>query len=339
MNIRCFWRLRFRAPCMTVFGPTQWASFCCQPHMSRAREPSLQIFVPPCAYSWLKWISVIFRKHNFSNFQLAPGSSGSEFSAKMGLFFSKIWARLQGPKEMRILMLGLDAAGKTTILYKLKFAEVVVTIPTIGGGWRLMTRPAKNEDMMGGGKWWVNMGEVFINSFLFGGHRMATLEECWFARLTSFICFMIMPKWSVWNGGFLWIEMGLSKTTQKKPSRFQCGKCGVQEHQLHRLGRRTGKSRRLTVFFSWCTWFMIHDGKIFTIYEFCLFNMYPNKNMSLAQPLNDSEFEHVLVCVSCTKMWCVGFKDQMFDIPWFKHIHIFTYSNKVCFKKMCDSVH
>lgn len=50
----------------------------------------------------------------------------------MGLFFSKIWARLQGPKEMRILMLGLDAAGKTTILYKLKFAEVVVTIPTVG---------------------------------------------------------------------------------------------------------------------------------------------------------------------------------------------------------------
>ena len=62
MNIRCFWRLRFRAPCITVFGPTQWASFCCQPHMSRAREPSLQIFVPPCAYSWPKWISVIFRK-------------------------------------------------------------------------------------------------------------------------------------------------------------------------------------------------------------------------------------------------------------------------------------
>eukprot|EP00435_Cladocopium_sp_Y103_P032698 s548_g8.t1 len=53
-------------------------------------------------------------------------------SKKMGLFFSKIWAHLQGPKEMRILMLGLDAAGKTTILYKLKFAEVVVTIPTIG---------------------------------------------------------------------------------------------------------------------------------------------------------------------------------------------------------------
>merc|ERR1712098_439242 len=30
------------------------------------------------------------------------------------------------------LMVGLDAAGKTTILYKLKLGEVVTTIPTIG---------------------------------------------------------------------------------------------------------------------------------------------------------------------------------------------------------------
>nr|CAX78724.1 ADP-ribosylation factor 3 [Schistosoma japonicum] len=34
--------------------------------------------------------------------------------------------------EARILMVGLDAAGKTTILYKLKLGEVVTTIPTIG---------------------------------------------------------------------------------------------------------------------------------------------------------------------------------------------------------------
>ena len=49
----------------------------------------------------------------------------------MGNFFSNIWARF-GTKEMRILMVGLDAAGKTTILYKLKLGEVVTTIPTIG---------------------------------------------------------------------------------------------------------------------------------------------------------------------------------------------------------------
>jgi len=33
---------------------------------------------------------------------------------------------------MRILMVGLDAAGKTTILYKLKLGEVVTSVPTIG---------------------------------------------------------------------------------------------------------------------------------------------------------------------------------------------------------------
>lgn len=50
----------------------------------------------------------------------------------MGLTFSKIFDKLWGKKEMRILMVGLDAAGKTTILYKLKLGEIVTTIPTIG---------------------------------------------------------------------------------------------------------------------------------------------------------------------------------------------------------------
>jgi ADP-ribosylation factor protein 1 len=50
----------------------------------------------------------------------------------MGLAFSRVWQRLFGKEEMRILMVGLDAAGKTTILYKLKLGEVVMTIPTIG---------------------------------------------------------------------------------------------------------------------------------------------------------------------------------------------------------------
>ena len=50
----------------------------------------------------------------------------------MGLTFGKMFDRLFGKKEMRILMVGLDAAGKTTILYKLKLGEIVTTIPTIG---------------------------------------------------------------------------------------------------------------------------------------------------------------------------------------------------------------
>jgi ADP-ribosylation factor protein 1 len=38
----------------------------------------------------------------------------------MGLAFSRIMFRLFGSREYRLLLLGLDAAGKTTILYKLK---------------------------------------------------------------------------------------------------------------------------------------------------------------------------------------------------------------------------
>jgi ADP-ribosylation factor protein 1 len=49
----------------------------------------------------------------------------------MGNVFAKLFSRFS-KKDMRILMVGLDAAGKTTILYKLKLGEIVTTIPTIG---------------------------------------------------------------------------------------------------------------------------------------------------------------------------------------------------------------
>eukprot|EP00117_Sycon_ciliatum_P030423 scpid108216/ scgid2920/ ADP-ribosylation factor &gt; ADP-ribosylation factor len=50
----------------------------------------------------------------------------------MGLSISKLFKGLVGKKDCRILMVGLDAAGKTTILYKMKLGEIVTTIPTIG---------------------------------------------------------------------------------------------------------------------------------------------------------------------------------------------------------------
>ncbi|KAJ9294036.1 hypothetical protein DTO271G3_7164 [Paecilomyces variotii] len=55
-----------------------------------------------------------------------------EYLGKMGGQVSKVMAKIFGSKEMRILMLGLDAAGKTTILYKLKLNQDVTTIPTVG---------------------------------------------------------------------------------------------------------------------------------------------------------------------------------------------------------------
>ena len=52
----------------------------------------------------------------------------------MGIMMSKIFETLFGSKEVRILILGLDNAGKTTILYRLQNEsdEAVQTIPTIG---------------------------------------------------------------------------------------------------------------------------------------------------------------------------------------------------------------
>lgn len=50
----------------------------------------------------------------------------------MGVIFAKLFSSLFGEKEARILVLGLDNAGKTTILYRLQVGEVVSTIPTIG---------------------------------------------------------------------------------------------------------------------------------------------------------------------------------------------------------------
>ena len=50
----------------------------------------------------------------------------------MGNFFSRLWTKLLSKREFRILMVGLDAAGKSTILYQLQMGEKVKTIPTIG---------------------------------------------------------------------------------------------------------------------------------------------------------------------------------------------------------------
>lgn len=51
----------------------------------------------------------------------------------MGLLFSRILREIGlAKKAVRIIMVGLDAAGKTTVLYKMKLGESVVTVPTIG---------------------------------------------------------------------------------------------------------------------------------------------------------------------------------------------------------------
>jgi len=50
----------------------------------------------------------------------------------MGSSFKKLSSYFSQQDEARILMCGLDAAGKTTVLYVSKLGEIVTTIPTIG---------------------------------------------------------------------------------------------------------------------------------------------------------------------------------------------------------------
>lgn len=65
-------------------------------------------------------------------------------------------------KRARRGMLGLDAAGKTTILYKLRLGELVATLPTIG--FNVETVQYKNISFMiwgpGGAECRTKFGEV-----------------------------------------------------------------------------------------------------------------------------------------------------------------------------------
>ncbi|KAF8135448.1 ADP-ribosylation factor family-domain-containing protein [Boletus edulis] len=81
-------------------------------------------------------------RREYSVFELGDSSVGDDLyrariealRTDMGEGWLKVFSqsRLFGNKEMRLLMLGLDAAGKTTILYKLKLNQSVTTIPTVG---------------------------------------------------------------------------------------------------------------------------------------------------------------------------------------------------------------
>ena len=51
-----------------------------------------------------------------------------------GGIFTRLFSGLWGSKELRVLILGLDGAGKTTILYRLQVGEVVTTIPSKWSG-------------------------------------------------------------------------------------------------------------------------------------------------------------------------------------------------------------
>ena len=72
------------------------------------------------------------RSRSRPSFQSVPPTLFPHSALVTSFIMGKILSKVFGNKEMRILMLGLDAAGKTTILYKLKLGQSVNTIPTVG---------------------------------------------------------------------------------------------------------------------------------------------------------------------------------------------------------------
>ena len=73
--------------------------------------------------------SRIFRRQNKPFHFFSLNKERKKERVRMGIL-AKVFKGFK--KEARILMVGLDAAGKTTVLYKLKLGELVTTIPTIG---------------------------------------------------------------------------------------------------------------------------------------------------------------------------------------------------------------
>ena len=80
-------------------------------------------YINPNLFNKIKWVS---------NFQ-SPCifKQVSNCIQKLGSLFSSILDKFWKSQEVRILVLGLDGAGKTTILYQLQCGEVVTTVPSI----------------------------------------------------------------------------------------------------------------------------------------------------------------------------------------------------------------
>lgn len=78
---------------------------------------------------WNIWGSFKYHEQRFQDLITCP-----LFKYRSHYFTGGIWSYfsgLFGSRERRILILGLDGAGKTTILYKLQVGEVVTTIPSM----------------------------------------------------------------------------------------------------------------------------------------------------------------------------------------------------------------
>ena len=81
-----------------------------------------------------RWVSEgpFGREKASTNRAHACASSIHSSAPRTSLGMGQVFGSLFKSSDVGILMVGLDAAGKTTILFRLKLGEVITTIPTIG---------------------------------------------------------------------------------------------------------------------------------------------------------------------------------------------------------------
>merc|ERR1712205_234986 len=156
--------------------------------------------------------------------------------ANMGLTFTKLFNKLFSKQEMRILMVGLDAAGKTTILYKLKLGEIVTTIPTIG--FNVETVEYKNISFTV----WDVGGQDKIRHAVCGDHGQAGPQLAAPAPLVhpEHVCDV---GWGPVRGAGLAVQQHRHEAL----SLFAALRWGLQRQTAHGTPRSTGSMRRRRV--------------------------------------------------------------------------------------------
>ena len=92
----------------------------------------------------------------------------------MGFVFSKIFSSLAGQEQMRMIIIGLDNAGKTTLLYMLQSDRFTQTDSTM--------HPHQAE---------VTIGNIRFNSYDLGGHSAARKTWTEYCGSLDGIIFMI----------------------------------------------------------------------------------------------------------------------------------------------------
>ena len=113
-------------------------------------------------------------------------------------------------EDYHVVMIGLDSAGKTTVLYRLKFDQYVNTVPTIGFNCEKVSLCACSATFM-------CSAHVFFCRFVV---RLVRAKPFWFGTLEVRRNFGLYgsPTPEPLTGSFLWWTRAIVKKGLRRPS-------------------------------------------------------------------------------------------------------------------------